>query len=94
MGSDSGTRGAQIDLVLDRDDGMTTLCEIKYYDNQFEITKSYADNLRHKLQTYKAETKTKKSVMLVFVAPSGLVDNEYARQLVTRTVTATDLLDL
>ena len=92
-GGISGARGAQIDLVLDRADGMTTLCEIKYYDEQFEITKSYADNLRHKLNTYKAETKTKNSVMLVFISPSGLVDNEYARQLVTHTVTASDLLE-
>ena len=90
--SHSPARGAQIDLVLDRADGMISLCEVKYSDNKFEITKSYADNLRLKIETYKAETKTAKSVMMVLISPKGLVDNEYARQLIARTITVSDLL--
>ncbi len=86
------SRGAQIDLVLDRADGMISLCEVKYSDRKFEITKSYADNLRHKMETYKTETKTSKSVMMVVISPKGLVDNDYARQLIARTITVSDLL--
>ena len=34
----SGTPGAQIDLLIDRADGIIDLCEMKYSDAEFAIT--------------------------------------------------------
>jgi len=34
-------QGAQIDLVFDREDGCVTLCEIKYSDKPFVMTKEF-----------------------------------------------------
>jgi hypothetical protein len=85
-------RGAQIDLVLDRDDGVTTLCEIKYYDQPFKVTASFAENLANKLRAYMGSTTSQGSVFFVLVSPSGLVENEYSRRSIARTITASDLL--
>ncbi|WP_141732087.1 ATPase [Oligoflexus tunisiensis] len=85
-------KGAQIDLLLDRSDGMTTLCEIKYYDKTFVISKSYADSLLSKIQVYRQESKSKKSINLVLISSSGVLENEYSRQIVTKVIKAEDLI--
>ena len=40
-------RGAQIDLVVQRADGFTDLCEMKYSTNVFTIDRGYAANLQN-----------------------------------------------
>ena len=42
--------GAQIDLLFDRDDGVITLCEIKFSDKAFTIDKDYAKTLANKVE--------------------------------------------
>ena len=39
-------RGAQIDLLFDRQDDAITLCEIKYSDDPFVITKEYVESVK------------------------------------------------
>ena len=53
---------------------------IPYYftEQEFTITKDYDHILRHKLATFIEETKTRKSVQLVFVTSSGLLRNMYS----------------
>ena len=85
------TRGAQIDLLFDRDDGIVTLCEIKYSKDAYAITKDYVSILEHKMQLYKNTTQTKKSLFLAMITVNGLADNPHARRLVTNTITVRDL---
>lgn len=40
--------GCQIDLLIDRDDRVINLCEIKWAADEFIVTKSYAADLRKK----------------------------------------------
>lgn len=46
----SPNRGAQIDLLIDRADNVINLCEMKFYNAEYNITKSYATEIRHKLK--------------------------------------------
>ena len=41
--------GAQVDLLIDRNDDAITICEIKYTDEPFVINKTYALQLQNKL---------------------------------------------
>ena len=68
---------AQVDLVIDRKDGIINLCEIKFSKTQFAIEKSYEANLRHKIATFQNETKTKKAVHLLMLTTFGLQKNIY-----------------
>lgn len=70
--------GAQIDLLIDRNDSVINLCEIKYSIHPFTIDKKYAENLRNKIGTFKEENKTQKSIFLTFVTTYGLKQNEYS----------------
>jgi len=76
--SRNSENGAQVDLIIDRNDSVINLCEMKYSINPFVIDKSYAENLRNKIGTFKQETKTRKSVFLTFISTFGVKQNEYS----------------
>ena len=80
-------KNAQIDLLIDRNDQVINICEMKFSINAFTIDKKYADNLRNKIGSFIAQTKTKKSVMLTMVTTYGITDNAYASQLVDKSIT-------
>lgn len=91
--SKKAEKSAQIDLVIDRKDRIINLCEIKFSTTAYLITKAYAESLRHKIQTFKAESGTKKTVLLTFIAAHGLTSNEYSAQLVHDTLDMNVLFD-
>jgi AAA+ ATPase superfamily predicted ATPase len=74
----SGDKGAQIDMVIDRNDGIVNLCEMKYINGPFEIDKAYDRTLRDKVETFRRETKTKKALHLTMVTTYGVKPGRYA----------------
>ena len=80
--SQRSPKGAQIDLIFDRNDRIINLCEIKFSSKLFTIDKSYAENLAHKVATFREETGTSKTVLLTMIAAFGVKENQYAQQLV------------
>lgn len=85
------TQGAQIDLLIDRTDNIINLCEIKFYNSEYAITKPYADNLRNKLIVFKEKTKTKKNIFTTMITTYGLIKNKYSLQYVQNEITMDDL---
>ncbi|MDR0854257.1 MAG: AAA family ATPase [Clostridiales Family XIII bacterium] len=69
--------GAQVDLVIDRRDGVINLCEMKYSNKEYTITKKYDGELRNKQSAFYSETKTRKTLHNTFVTTYGLNHNEY-----------------
>ena len=76
--STKSEKGAQIDLILDRNDRIITICEMKFSTQPYAITKAYAEKLQHKIFTFRSETETQKSVFLTLITAHGLVQNQYA----------------
>lgn len=68
---------AQIDLVIDRNDRVINLCEMKYAADEFVITKSINDNLRKKRAAFMEETRTRKTVHITMITTCGVKHNEY-----------------
>jgi len=68
---------AQIDLLIDRNDGIINLCEMKYAENEFIIDKKQDENLRNKKSAFINETKTRKAVHITMVTTYGVKRNEY-----------------
>ncbi len=79
-------KGAQIDLVIDRPDNSINLCEIKFTDREFAITKKYAAELQYKIDLFREKTQTKKTIFFSFITPYGLKRNEYSLDLVQNEV--------
>ncbi len=84
-------QGVQIDFVLDRNDHIINLFEIKFHNQPFVISKEYADKLRRVLWAFQADSKTRKQVAWVFVTAFGLTSNQHSVGLVSRALTLDDL---
>ncbi len=82
--------GAQIDLLIDREDGVINLCEMKYTSSPFTIDGDYEENLVNKMEAFCRETGTSKSIHITLVSANGLKQNEYAGT-VQNIITADDL---
>jgi uncharacterized protein len=87
----SQEKGTQIDLLIDRDDNIISVCEMKFSSDSFTIKKDYAETLRNKISIFKETTKTKKSVFLTLITTFGVQKNDYAFELVQNDVVLEDL---
>jgi len=87
---EKGIKGTQIDLVIDRSDKMVNLCEMKYCGDTFTIDKSYEENLRTKLESFRKSTKTNKGIQLTMVTTHGVTKNSHSG-IVNSYVSADDL---
>ncbi|NRB50622.1 MAG: AAA family ATPase [Saprospiraceae bacterium] len=84
-------KGTQIDLLLDRNDQVINLFEIKFSNQLFSISKAYFENLSDKVSIFRATTKTRKQLFLVFITTFGLTENQYSSGIVARSLTLDDL---
>jgi hypothetical protein len=85
------TNKTQIDLVIDRRDGIINVCEIKFSMKPFVIEKRYAEELRHKVETFREQTKTKKSIFLTMITAYGLQKNEHSNAWVQNSIALNEL---
>lgn len=72
---DSESGKAQIDLVIDRRDRITNICEIKFSTGEFAIDKEYWDNLKKKMEVFREATRTHKALQLVMITTYGVRPN-------------------
>jgi hypothetical protein len=86
-------KGAQIDLLIDRPDGVINLCEMKWSTAPFIIDKHYATTLRERAETFRRVTGTRKSLFLTFVTAHGLAPGDYVTELVANEVSAVALFE-
>lgn len=73
----SGEQGAQIDLLLDRQDRCINICEMKFATDEFVIDKKYAGELDNKVNVFRRETSTKKTLFLTMITTYGVRKNDY-----------------
>ncbi|MGE0018416.1 MAG: ATP-binding protein [Draconibacterium sp.] len=85
--------GAQIDLLIDRNDKVVNLCEAKFSDKEFIITKDYAQELRKKKLVFEQKTKTKKSVFTTLLSTYPALQNKYYLEEIQSEVTMDALFE-
>ena len=74
---DAAERGAQIDLVIDRDDGIVNLCEMKFSTKEYAISATDDASMRNKRVAFKRETKSRKAIHVTYITSFGLARNRY-----------------
>ena len=82
--------GVQIDLVIDRNDGVINLCEMKYCRDEYQIDPAYAKQLQRRIEVFRHETGAKSALHTTMVTTYGLVRDEHAAN-VQSVVTMDDL---
>ena len=70
-------QGAQIDLLIDRQDKCINLCEIKFVNGEFVIDKKYAGELDTKVRVFKEQTKTRKTIFPTLITTYGTRKNDH-----------------
>ena len=79
--------GVQIDLLIDRNDQCINLCEMKFYNDDFTLTKEEAEKLRRRRSRFQQITKTKKTLFNTLVTTYGVVSNASSSSQVDSVVT-------
>lgn len=72
------TKGAQIDMIIDRNDDTINLCEIKYTNAPFLITEEEDARIRNRCETFVRETGTEKTVLITMITSCGLAPGGYS----------------
>ena len=85
--------GAQIDLVIDRNDDAITLCEIKFTQEPFIIDKAYAKKLQEKTAIFQSKTKTKKQIFWVMISANGIKPTLYSEELICQVMVLEDFFN-
>ncbi|KQM63976.1 ATPase [Pedobacter sp. Leaf216] len=80
-------QGAQIDLLIDRNDSCINICEVKFALAPFEITKSYEKELNNKLKVFQYQTKTRKALFLTMITTYGVANSDRYPGLVQKEIT-------
>ena len=82
--------GVQIDLVIDRNDRVINLCEMKYCRDEYEIDAAYGRQLQRRAEVFRNETGVKSALHTTLVTTYGLLRNEHAAN-IQSVVTMDDL---
>jgi hypothetical protein len=82
--------GAQIDLLLDRSDGVINVCEMKFCSEAFLMDAKTEAALLRKLAVFSGVTSTRKAVHLTMVTSFGLLRNAHSGRIQSE-VTMDDL---
>lgn len=88
--TEDGDRPVQIDLLLDRRDGVINLCEMKYSSAPYELDAEETERLAERAAQFVRQTGTRKAVSTVLVAASGANRNKYSGN-IQAVVTLDDL---
>jgi hypothetical protein len=75
--SKKAEQAAQIDLLIDRNDGIINLCEMKYAADELTIDKKLDESLRRKKSLFTHEAKVRKAVHITMITTYGIERNEY-----------------
>lgn len=85
-------QGFQIDLIIDRNDNIINLCECKYYNDTFIMTKQYAEILRKRRNAFMKNINTKKTVFNTLITSYGALKNEHYLDVIDNELTISDLM--
>ena len=72
---DENGHGAQIDLLIDRRDGILNLCEMKYTDAKYSITSDEAARIRNRIESARKLFGEKRTIHLTMITKDGIVRN-------------------
>jgi len=82
--------GAQIDMIIDRSDGVVNICEIKYSRLPYVLTKNERKKIEWRETAFQTENRKKQWTQVVMVTTNGLVRNTYS-DVAIKEVTLDDL---
>lgn len=87
---DDDADGAQIDLVIDREDNVVNMCEMKFYNRPFSVSGTYQQQLMRREALLSSKISRRKRIHNTLVTTYALEYGEYSG-VFTNVVTMDDL---
>src|SRR5574344_295598 len=87
---DKGLNGSQIDLLICRKDHVINICEMKYYDGPYTMSKSDYESIQNKINDFRLATNTRYALHPTLITSFGAKKNSYSDQM-QALITADDL---
>lgn len=89
----SQQEGAQIDIILKRNDNCVTLIEIKNNRKPILINNKMAEALLKKAKIYQERTSTDEHIFIVMVTNAGIQKNNYSSEILANFLVLEDLFE-
>ena len=85
------TPHAQVDMLIERADRVVSLCEMKYYDGPYTMTKKEAEDMEKRIWEVREKT-MRKNIQVVLITPYGVKQNKYSSNSVHQVITLDDII--
>jgi uncharacterized protein len=89
-GSETET-GFQIDLLINRNDNCINICEMKYSQDLYEVTKIDAEKIRIRREQFRKKANIKKQLFNTLITTYGLKTGMYSAETFENTITLEQL---
>ena len=89
-GTDDQGRKAQIDLLIDRNDGIVDICEMKYTREAYSLSEAEWERIAVRRKALRDSSSTRKAIHVVMVTDLPMVKNAWAKE-VSGFVSSEDL---
>jgi len=83
----------KIDLLIDRGDYAINLCEMKYSNNDYTVSKSDVKNIENKKRVFIHHTKTKKHIFTTLITTHGVTENAHRLNAIDQVITLDQLFE-
>jgi len=87
---DSGGKKAQIDMVIDRSDGIVDICEVKYSSGRYTMTSQEFKKIQNRVDAFLLWSENQKGIHLVLITVNGVTKSVY-NDVFQYVITANDL---
>lgn len=87
---DDDTDGAQIDMLIDRDDNIINMCEMKFYGDDYAVNRDYYKKILHRQELLSAMIYKRTAIHSTLITTFGLSESEY-NGIFTDVITLDDL---
>ena len=86
-------KGTQIDLIIDRNDKVVNLFEIKFHNTKVSLSASQANEIREKMRIFQETTKTSKYILMTIITALGLKSNKHSLGLIQKEIELQDVFE-
>ncbi len=87
---DDSKKGAQIDLLITRDDNIVNLCEMKFSSTPYTVTKDEECKLLHRVDMLRQTLSTKQKIHLTLITTYGLAPGKHIGK-IQKSITSDEL---
>ena len=81
VSTDKEEEGAQIDLLLDRKDGITNICEVKWSSGKYTLDMNDMDSIYNKVSSFAKHSGSSNSIQITMITSDGLKQNTYSNEI-------------